>query len=109
MFHTYNNYQVNLAVIVKAFNDYGYPIEVISQERFAAKVSEFMHDPAKAMYMQGLLHNGKGSSRLLHVKADNAYTARILYRLGFYWTPAHGSYMHDFIEMLDGLGFFEEN
>ena len=109
VFHTYNNYQVNLAVIVKAFNDYGYPIEVISQERFAAKVSEFMHDPAKAMYMQGLLHNGKGSSRLLHVKADNAYTARILYRLGFYWTPAHGSYMHDFIEMLDGLGFFEEN
>ena len=108
VFHTYNNYQVNMAVVVKAFNDYGYPIEVVSQQKFAARMTAFMHDPDKAMYLQGLLHNGKAKEGLIGVEADNDYTAKILYRLGFYWTPTHGGYMREFIEMLDGLGFFEE-
>ena len=109
VFHTYNNYQVNMALIVKAFNDYGYPISVVSQPEFAAHTEELMHDPEKAMYLQGLLHNGKIKEGMTSVQAVNAYTAKILYRLGFYWTPTHGSYMREFIEMLDGLGFFEEN
>lgn len=108
VFHPYNNYKINMAAIIKSFNDYGYKIEVTSNSHFLTRVSALMHDPDQAIYLQGLIHSGKLGEGLSRVESLNDYTTRVLYRLGFYWGIPHADYITKLIRMLDGLGFFED-
>ncbi|WP_183147904.1 non-ribosomal peptide synthetase [Chryseobacterium nematophagum] len=108
VFHPYNNYKINMAVIVKAFNDYGYKIDLTSEVDFSARISELLRHPDKAIYLQGLIHSGTLDENLSIVESDNNNTTRILYHLGFYWNPLNTDYIYKLIEMLDGLAFFEE-
>ncbi|RMZ59361.1 amino acid adenylation domain-containing protein [Chryseobacterium nematophagum] len=108
IFHPYNNYQIDMAVIVKSFNDYGYKIDVTSNNIFSARISEMMGNPDEAVYLQGLIHFGKLNEGLSIVEPVNNYTTNVLYRLGFYWNQPNANYIYTLIEMLDGLGFFDD-
>ena len=39
--------------------------------------------------------------------AGNAYTMQVLYRLGFSWNPTSTEYVEQFLDALEGLGFFD--
>lgn len=108
IFHPYNNYQIDMAAIVKSFNDYGYKINVVSNNIFSDRILEMMGNVDKASYLQGIIHFGKLNERLSIVEPVNNYTTRILYRLGFYWNQPSTNYIYNLIEMLDGLGFFDD-
>lgn len=108
IFHPYNNYQIDMAAIVKSFNDYGYKIDVVSNNIFSAHILEMMGNADKAEYLQGLIHFGKLNEGLSIVEPVNNYTTSILYRLGFYWNQPNANYIYTLIGMLDGLGFFDD-
>ncbi len=108
IFHPYNNYKIDMAAIVKSFNDYGYKIDVVSNNIFSARILEMMGNIDKAVYLQGLMHFGKLNEGLSIVEPVNNYTTNILYRLGFYWNQPNTNYIYTLIEMLDGLGFFDD-
>ncbi|CAA7197395.1 Gramicidin S synthase 1 [Chryseobacterium potabilaquae] len=108
VFHPYNNYMVNMAVIMNAFNEYGYKIDIVSNDDFSSRVKSMRNDPEKSIFLQGLIHAGRLDDNLLIVEPENNYTTQILYRLGFYWNPPHKDYMNKVIEMLDRLAFFDE-
>ncbi len=105
--HAYNNYRLNMANLVYAMKDYGFDIELVSDERFNQHFKEMMQDPAKSEYLGGLLHYGTDTEKV-PVPDDNSYTTLLLYRNNIRWPLADEGYSLKLIEMLDGMGFFDQ-
>ena len=40
-------------------------------------------------------------------KAGNAFTMQVLYRLGFRWNPTPATYVEQFLDALEGMGYFD--
>ena len=104
--HAYNNYRLNMANLVYAMKDYGFDIELVSDERFNLHFKEMMQDPSKSEYLGGLLHYGTDTEKV-PVPDDNSYTTLLLYRNDVRWPLADEGYSLKLIEMLDGMGFFD--
>ncbi|MCQ2396669.1 MAG: amino acid adenylation domain-containing protein [Lentisphaeria bacterium] len=108
VFHPFNTYQLDLGAILGTLNQYGFPIDYVSQEEFAAHVEALRNDPERAKYLQGVLHY---TAHMLDgqrmTEAVNNWTTTVLYRLGFRWKPSADGYLMKFYEMLDGLGVFD--
>ena len=105
--HAYNNYRLNMANLVYAMKDYGFDLELVSDERFNEHFKEMMQDPAKSEYLGGLLHYGTDTEKV-PVPDDNSYTTLLLYRNDVRWPLADEGYSLKLIEMLDGMGFFDQ-
>jgi thioester reductase-like protein len=105
--HAYNNYRLNMANLVYAMKDYGFDIELVSDERFNLHFKEMMQDPSKSEYLGGLLHYGTDTEKV-PVPDDNSYTTLLLYRNDVRWPLADEGYSLKLIEMLDGMGFFDQ-
>ncbi|NLH23246.1 MAG: hypothetical protein GX474_01875 [Bacteroidales bacterium] len=103
--HAYNNYRLNMANLVYAMREYGFDIELVSDERFNHHFNEMMKDPSRSEYLGGLLHYGTDTERV-PVPDDNSYTTLLLYRNNVRWPLADEGYSLKLIEMLDGMGFF---
>jgi len=103
--HAYNNYRLNMANLVYAMREYGFDIELVSDERFNHHFNEMMKDPSKSEYLGGLLHYGTDTEKV-PIPDDNSYTTLLLYRNNVRWPLADEGYSLKLIEMLDGMGFF---
>ncbi|MDD3811824.1 MAG: amino acid adenylation domain-containing protein [Bacteroidales bacterium] len=107
LLHAYNNYRLNMANLIYAMKEYGFDIELVSDERFNEQFKEWMKDSSKSGYLSGLLHYGMDSA-MVPIPDDNRYTTLLLYRNGIRWPLADENYSVNVISMLDGMGFFDE-
>lgn len=107
MLHAYNNNRLNMAMLIYAMKEYGFNMELVSDERFHAHFKATMQDPAKSEYLGGLLHYGTGETKV-PVRDDNSYTSLLLYRNDIRWPVADEGYAQRLVGMLDGMGFFDE-
>lgn len=108
IFHPFNTYQLDIGAVLGTMNQYGFPIDYVSQDEFASHVDALRNDPERAKYLQGVLHytaHVLDGQRM--TEASNNWTTTVLYRLGFRWKPAADGYLLKFYEMLDGLGVFD--
>jgi gramicidin S synthase 2 len=106
--HPYNNYRLNMANMIYAMKEYGFEIELVSDKVFNEAFQEALHDPRKSEYMSGLLHQGVGEN-IVEVPDRNDFTTTLLYKLGIRWPVTAEDYSLKLIELLDGMGFFDEN
>jgi hypothetical protein len=93
--------------LIYAMKEYGFDIELVSDERFNEQFKEWMKDSSKSGYLSGLLHYGMDSA-MVPIPDDNRYTTLLLYRKGIRWPLADENYSGNVISMLDGMGFFDE-
>ncbi|MDD4919571.1 MAG: amino acid adenylation domain-containing protein [Bacteroidales bacterium] len=103
--HAYNNYRLNMANLMYAMKEYGFDIELVSDERFNQHFNEMMQDPSKNEYLGGLLHYVSDTEKV-PIPDDNSYTTLLLYRNNVRWPLADEGYSLKLIQMLDGMGFF---
>jgi thioester reductase-like protein len=106
--HPYNNYRLNMANMIYAMKEYGFEIELVSDKVFNKSFQEALQDPRKSEYMSGLLHQGVGEN-IVEVPDRNDFTTTLLYKLGIRWPVTAEDYSLKLIELLDGMGFFDEN
>ena len=66
-------------------------------------------DPEKARILTSMLaYARKPTGKPVVVpQADNAFTMQVLYRLGFRWNPTPATYVEQFLDALEGMGFFD--
>ena len=109
IFHSANSHEVEYGDVIAAMNDYGYPIAMVDNATFMAKLTEYMKDEEKQMDVSCLISydsSDKTTTRDL-ILSDNTFTVKALYRLGYRWPITEGKYLDRSILSLDTLGFFE--
>ena len=110
VFHPYNIHAQFLGDVLSGLSSVGQGIRFVEQEDFQKAMDEAGQDPQKAKQMVALLaykdvaHGQKTSD----VKRDNNYTAQVLYRLDFRWSPTSWDYVERMLTAIGGFGFFED-
>ena len=89
-------------------NEFGYPIEMVDDATFMAKLNEFMKDESKQMDVSCLIsYDSSDGSTRDYILSDNSFTIKALYRLGYRWPITEEKYLDRSISSLATLGFFE--
>ena len=108
VFHAYNDHIINMADVIYAMKDYGFDIEIVSEERFSEALSEAAKDESMADAVLGLVAYDSGSEdAVIALGSDNRFTKNVLYRLRYKWPITDNKYLANAIEALDTLSFFE--
>ena len=66
-------------------------------------------DPEKARVLTSMLAYARKATGepVVVPQAGNAFTMQVLYRLGFHWNPTPAEYVEQFLNALEGMGYFD--
>ena len=108
MFNAANIY--TMISLIQIMRELGMEIRLVEDDDFKSILSEAEQDPKKAAIFQSILayKRIRGNVQLIPVKSRCEYTSQVLARMGFFWHETGYEYMHNFVEALSGLGFFDE-
>jgi thioester reductase-like protein len=109
VFHPYNIHTQFLGDVLMGLTSVGDGIEFVEQEDFEAAMEAAKNDPVKAKQMASLLayQDMAHGQKTTDVSRDNDFTAQVLYRLGFTWSPTSWDYVERMLTAISGLGFFD--
>ncbi|MEN6390036.1 MAG: amino acid adenylation domain-containing protein [Syntrophomonas sp.] len=109
VFHPFNNHLIYMADIIYAMNQYGFKIDVVSDDEFQKSLLEAMKDEKMGEAISRLITylSGDSQTRVYWFGAENKFTTEVLYRLNFKWPIISDEYLQQAIKALDGLNFFD--
>jgi hypothetical protein len=109
VFHPYNNHFIYMADVIYAMKEYGFPIEIVSDQEFEQCLREKMQDETIMSALTGILAYQENDTEkpVYALGSSNQFTTEILYRLNFVWPVTSEFYIKNAIEALDSLGFFD--
>jgi thioester reductase-like protein len=109
VFHPYNNHLIYMSDVIYAINQYGFKIEVVSEDEFQKSLLEAMGDENRNEAISRLIAylSNDADSKIYWLDASNKFTTEILYRLAYKWPIISDEYMKQSIKALDGLNFFD--
>ncbi len=97
-----------MANVLKVMRDNGMPVEVVSRRVFEQRFAEALKDESKGEYVSGLIsYLGNAGESRRFVAADETYTVRALYRLGFSWPIITEEYIDKAFKALKAMRFFK--
>lgn len=108
VFHAYSSYVIQMSDVIEQMNASGIPIETVSDERFREALEKGLADEEKNALISGLIAclPGNQDESGVYIDADNSFTTKILYRLGFKWPMPDKDYLKNALTALETLGFF---
>ena len=111
IFHGYNNHVVTLADVITAMKNYGFDIDIVSEQEFRQTVAQYAASGAKSDAILSLVayNNKSGSKSVQLLGADNKFSINALYRGAFKWPIIDDEYLANAIAALDTLMFFDED
>ena len=108
VFHVNNCHKVHMANILKVMRDNDMPVEIVSRKVFNDRFMEALKDESKAEYVSGLIsYLGNAGESRRFVAADESYTVKALYRLGFSWPLISEQYIDKAFKALKSMRFFK--
>ena len=108
VFHVNNCHKVHMANVLKVMRDNDMPVEVVSKKVFNERFSEALKDESKGEYVSGLIsYLGNAGEVRRFVAADESYTVKALYRLGFSWPLITEQYIDKAFKALKAMRFFK--
>ncbi len=109
VFHAYSSYLIQMADVIEQMNASGIPVKIVSDEEFQEELQKALADESRNELISGLiayLSSDKDNSSA-YIDADNSFTTKALYRLGFKWPMPDGAYLRNALHALETLGFFD--
>ena len=91
--------------IIETCNRCGIPIKAVEDKEFNNAYMEFLGDKEKNKLISGLVTTERADIHA--VETDNAFTANVLYQLGFMWPLTDEGYLDRAIQALKTLDFFD--
>jgi hypothetical protein len=108
VFHVNNCHKVHMANVLKVMRDNDMPVEVVSKKVFDQRFAEALKDETKGEYVSGLIsYLGNSGETRRFVGADESYTIKALYRLGFSWPIISEQYIDKAFKALKAMRFFK--
>ena len=108
VFHPYNTHKVEMGDIVLCMNRLGIHVDAVSDDVFAAHLSYAMGKEEINQYNSPLVdYDMEDDSTRTEIPADNRFTTKALYRLGFHWTLTDMGFVERMLHIMDGYGYFD--
>ena len=109
VFHPFNHHRVLYADVFVAMHAVGLPVAAVERDEFASALHAAEADPEKARVLTSMLAYARktNGTPVVTPVAGNDYTMQVLYRLGFSWNQTSNAYVEQFLEALEGMGFFD--
>ena len=109
VFHAYSSYLIQMADVIEQMNRSGIKVDVVSDERFKEALEAAFENEEKNELISGLIaySSGEKDNSSVYIDADNGFTTKALYRLGFKWPMPDGDYLRNALTALETLGFFD--
>ena len=108
VFHAYNSHEIYMSDVIYAMRAHGFKIDVVPDGEFAETLRAASERAELSGTVLGIIayDSGDGSARF-EIPAENGFTAKALYRLGYKWPIIDDAYLENAIRALDTLGFFD--
>lgn len=106
-FHSYNNHTVFMSDIIQMLDDIGVHIKPCEREEYDKAYSDAFMNQEKARYLNSLIAYQEHGKRVVILKTKNVYTNQVLLRSGFKWPITTDTYLKNFFDMMERLGFFD--
>ncbi|MBO7663715.1 MAG: amino acid adenylation domain-containing protein [Clostridia bacterium] len=109
VFHPVNSHCIEMGDVIAAMNEAGLPVNIVSEEEFAYRLSQAMKNEQKNMLVAGLISYLSSDARTVrsYVPEEHTFTKNALYRLGFRWPLTDDRYLQNMIKGLMTLNFFD--
>ena len=109
LFHPFNHHAVLYGDVFEAMGKCGLPVRGVERDEFAGVLREAEADPEKARVLTSMLAYARKATGepVVVPQAGNAFTMQVLYRLGFRWNPTPAEYVEQFLNALEGMGYFD--
>lgn len=109
VFHAYSSYVIQMADVILQMNAVGIPVETVSDEEFQEALERALEDENKNELISGLIAylSSDKDTKSVYIDAENSFTTKVLYRLGFKWPMPDGNYLRNALGALESLGFFD--
>ena len=108
VFHPYNIHSQFLGDVLTGLKTVGDGIKFVEQEEFDEAMQRAKSDPEKARLLASLLayQDAGHGQKPTDVTRDNNYTAQVLSRLGFSFSPTSWDYVERMLTTIGEFGFF---
>ena len=104
VFHPYNSHTVEMGDIIESMNLVGFPIKTVGDDMFYERLKTAMADEKLATTVSPLLvYENEDDQSLRETQADNSFTIKALYRLGFKWSLTDMEYLEKAITQTAGM------
>lgn len=109
VFHAYSSYFIQMADVIEQMNESGILVETVSDEEFQQSLLAALEDEEKNELISGLIAyaSSDADNSMVYIDADNSFTTKALYRLGFKWPMPDSVYLKNALTALETLGFFD--
>ncbi len=111
LFHPFNHHRILLDDVLSFMKEVGLTIDLVERKDFTAILDKKSEDPHIASMLTTLLAYDQRAKKGQYIipRITNVYTMQLLYRLGFHWSLTSHTYVEQFLELLEGIGFFDED
>ena len=104
VFHPYNSHTVEMGDIILAMNSVGFPVKTVSDREFDESLKKAMADQKLATMIAPLLvYETDDKQTTEETKAENLFTTKALYRLGFKWSLTDLTYIENALKQTASL------
>ncbi len=109
VFHAYSSYVIQMADVIEQMNALGIWVDIVSDEAFQTALRSALDNDEKNELISGLIAylSSDAEEGSVYIDADNSFTTKALYRLGFKWPMPDGNYLRNALKALATLGFFD--
>ncbi len=108
VFHAYNCHHIHMANVISVMNEKGLHIDVVDDNEYVKHFNTQLSDEEMNMKISSLIsYNSSDGEQHRFIGSDNAFTIKVLYRLGFAWPLIAEDYVDRAIEALSTLDFFD--
>ncbi len=108
VFHAYNCHHIHMANVISVMNEKGLHIDVVDDKEYTEYFNVQLSDEKMNMKISSLIsYNSSDGGQHRFIGSDNAFTIKVLYRLGFAWPLIDENYVERAIEALSTLDFFD--
>lgn len=109
VFHAYSSYFIQMADVIEQMNESGILVETVSDEDFNQALFAALEDEENNELISGLIAYASSDAdhSTVYIDADNSFTTKALYRLGFKWPMPDSVYLKNALTALETLGFFD--
>ena len=109
LFHPYNNHHVYFGDVMTQLGLIGDAPRQVEEQQFNATMEAAKDNPEKAKLLSSLLayQDMSHGQESFIIPTVNSFTTQVLYRLGFRWSTTSWDYVGQFLQAIDGLGFFD--
>lgn len=111
VFHINNSHTLSLETLMEYFKRLGYSVRAVDGKTFSGQLRSMAQSDGMTSVFEAFINDMDEKEHLNyagHIIVDNAFTVKVLEKLGFQWQETDFAYIRRYVEYFREIGFFKK-